>query len=464
MASVELLKALRASSVVAAVPLALCAAVADAGAAAPAATVEFAIGNVQVVSVNGQARPASKGVTVGTGDTIDTRGGRAQLRFSDGAYVSLQPESKFRIDDYRYEGRQDGNERGFFSLLSGGMRTITGLVGRTNKRNYQVTTSVATIGIRGTEYKLAYTGSISGMVGEGAINVCTGAGCLPVNSGETFYVPNPQVIPQITNKQVNLPPQQPGDPAGGSFETSNSSTGGGSGTLVAGDTVNDNGVPAGVVLTGTDPNMILANNGDGLLVFDVSSVSFDANGVPLAVQGSPVTVSEYGNNGLLAWWREPAGTFSISGFAITGIPTPYADIQTLAQNRAVATYAAVGGTTPVGYQSLSASPGLVEGKLLGATLTANFAAASVNATVSVSIAGKQLDMAATGMSISSQAGGSTKFTGGTCALAGGGCSMAGFFAGPRASAAGLVYSGSIFDSRTQQSVSADGAVALGSKP
>ena len=98
MASVELLKALRASSVVAAVPLALCAAVADAGAAAPAATVEFAIGNVQVVNVNGQARPASKGLTVGTGDCLPP-GAPTSLNIrslsSDLVYVSSTQQQFF---------------------------------------------------------------------------------------------------------------------------------------------------------------------------------------------------------------------------------------------------------------------------------------------------------------------------------------------------------------------------------
>lgn len=66
--------------------------------------------------------------------------------------VSLQPQSEFRIDDYQYAGQTDGQEKGFFSLLKGGLRTITGWVGRTHRENYKVTTNVATIGIRGTEY------------------------------------------------------------------------------------------------------------------------------------------------------------------------------------------------------------------------------------------------------------------------------------------------------------------------
>src|SRR4249920_3649761 len=144
------------------------------GYSAPAAQVDFAVGNVTAVGANGQSRNLGKGAQIEQGDTVNTNGGRAQLRFTDGAYVSLQPESQFRIDQYRYDGKQDGNEKGFFSLLKGGLRTITGLVGRTNKANYQVQTSVATIGIRGTEYTIEYGHSVIGTVGEGQIEVCNG--------------------------------------------------------------------------------------------------------------------------------------------------------------------------------------------------------------------------------------------------------------------------------------------------
>ena len=150
------------------------------GYAAPAAQVDFAVGDVTAVGPNGQSRTLGKGAQIEQGDTVNTNAGRAQLRFTDGAYVSLQPQTQFRIDQYRYEGKSDGNEKGFFSLLKGGLRTITGLVGRSNKRNYQVSTSVATIGIRGTEYTIQYGQSVTGTVGEGEINVCNGAGCLSV--------------------------------------------------------------------------------------------------------------------------------------------------------------------------------------------------------------------------------------------------------------------------------------------
>lgn len=75
-----------------------------------------------------------------------------QVRFIDESIVSLKESSELRIDDFRFSGKEDGNERGFLSLLKGGLRTVTGLVGRANHANYRLSTTTATIGIRGTDY------------------------------------------------------------------------------------------------------------------------------------------------------------------------------------------------------------------------------------------------------------------------------------------------------------------------
>jgi hypothetical protein len=177
--------------------------------AANAGRVDFAVGDVRALAADGRSRPLTKGATFDSGDTIETGDGRAQLRFTDGAQVSLQPGSQFRIDDYRFAGKADGSEKGVFSLLKGGLRTITGWVGRTNRDNYKVTTAVATIGIRGTEYSLNYGNSITVTTGEGIIEICNAAGCLIHNSGETAYVADGNTQPTMTDKKADVPPPPP---------------------------------------------------------------------------------------------------------------------------------------------------------------------------------------------------------------------------------------------------------------
>ena len=75
-----------------------------------------------------------------------------QVRFIDESITSLRENIELLIDQFRFSGTADGNERAFFRLVKGGLRTVTGLVGRSNNKNYGVSTITATIGIRGSDF------------------------------------------------------------------------------------------------------------------------------------------------------------------------------------------------------------------------------------------------------------------------------------------------------------------------
>ena len=137
-----------------------------------AAKIDFAIGDVAAVQADGTRRPLARGAEVNAGETVDTGSGRTQLRFTDGGMVSLQPRTQFRIDAYEFKGQPDGGEKGFFSLLKGAMRTITGAIGKADRKAYRLDTAVATIGIRGTEYAVAYGNSITVTTNSGLVEVC----------------------------------------------------------------------------------------------------------------------------------------------------------------------------------------------------------------------------------------------------------------------------------------------------
>ncbi len=177
--------------------------------AAPAARVEFAVGNVSAVASDGRVRALVRGVTVEEGDTVNTNEGRVQMRFTDEGFVSLHTRTVFRIDQYRWSGAKDGSERSFFSLVEGGLRTITGKLAKYNRKAYRMSTMVATLGIRGTEYTMQLNGGLSGGVAEGEIEVCNAGGCLAVASGQSYYVPDANTKPIFSNKQTYLPPPQP---------------------------------------------------------------------------------------------------------------------------------------------------------------------------------------------------------------------------------------------------------------
>lgn len=172
-------------------------------AATPAGRIDFAFGKVTATSPDGAVRPLVKGAEVFSGDSIATTDGRVQIRFTDGAYMSLQPNTVFKVEQYAYDGKSDGKEKGSFSLVKGGLRTITGAIGKVNKQNYEVRTPTATIGIRGTSY--AANQSDDGLivtVAQGQVSVSNQAGNVVLSSGQSALVRSPTSSPQMTDQQA----------------------------------------------------------------------------------------------------------------------------------------------------------------------------------------------------------------------------------------------------------------------
>lgn len=196
-----------------AVALAYLAGLAGMAWAQEAATTAFASAGVVAIQADGTKRVLTRGDEIRAGETVDTGGGRAQLRFTDGAMVSLQPQTQFRIDAYEFKAQADGSEKGFFSLLKGALRTITGAIGKKDRMAYRLDTAVATIGIRGTSFSVAYGNSITVSTTEGAVEACNNGGCLVVGAGQSAYVKDIDTAPVFLGG--SLPPQggtQPGGP------------------------------------------------------------------------------------------------------------------------------------------------------------------------------------------------------------------------------------------------------------
>jgi hypothetical protein len=80
----------------------------------------------------------------------------AVLQFLDGAKVTVKPNSEIVIEDYVYNGNAD--DKATLSLVSGGLRVITGAMAKNNPENYKVKTPVALMGVRGTEFAIQLCG------------------------------------------------------------------------------------------------------------------------------------------------------------------------------------------------------------------------------------------------------------------------------------------------------------------
>jgi hypothetical protein len=403
--------------------------------AAGAANIDFAAGSVTAVNAVGVQRPLTKGAEISNGDTIRTgEGGRAQVRFSDGAMVSLQPQTDFRIDNYQYSGKADGQEKGFFSLLKGGLRTITGLVGRSSRDNYKVTTNVATIGIRGTEYSAALGDSGSELVvntGEGLVEVCNAAGCMLLASGESGIVSGTRT-PSRTDSRPRLDPAQPEGSSLPDYSKSEDRQPNGlvapvSVPLVSGSSnyVAYAGVAGGnpEIDYVTSGSLAVFNSASALTSFTTGSASYTAG----TVAGS------FAMDGVIGWGRWSSGTKDYMGIAplvnmhyVAGSPTPSADIGALSVINA--TYKLAGYTLP------TSSTGFV-GSAPSGTMNASFSAGNATLTLSVNVPinGSTLNFSSLG-SFSNSGAGSAAIYGSS-----GGTTVKGLFAGANATFAGLVY-------------------------
>ena len=169
------------------------------GAGEPAARLVFASGKPVIIDAKGMQRPAERGGDLSAGETLESRDGLVQLRFRDGASMSLQTQTQFRVDDYRFRdeaGKASPEDRSFFTLVRGGLRTVTGLIGKEKNEQYRLNTAVAVIGIRGTEYsgRLDDAG-LSLSTFAGVVLVCNDAGCQLVRAGEHVSVPALNVLP-----------------------------------------------------------------------------------------------------------------------------------------------------------------------------------------------------------------------------------------------------------------------------
>ena len=429
------------------------------------ARVDFAVGDVTAVAPDGRSRPLSKGSEIDVGETVATQRGRAQLRFVDGAYMSLQPQTEFKVEQFKYsgKGKPDEGDSVVMNLLKGGLRTITGLIGRANRNNYRLRTDVATIGIRGTEYSVKYTNSIEVFCADGSILVQNEGGTLQLNGGQGGYVASNQTPPQQTENRPVLPPESPVDqqldePSKKPEDPDNEIQDSDEGVLP------EITQPTVMLLTGTFQGPIAVSRPDGFffgyplggqttleLNASGSLVAFDdvegEGGAQLASAQAPD-----GNDGIVAWGRwmsgTPTGTLpSVAGtdlltegalHYVVGLPA------TNMPQTGSAVYQMIGHTTP----SLTGT--IASASITGSSIAVDFQWAAATVNLSMNIQGEAISgsgLMQLGQNGSFGTGGSSiQMSGGFCSFQS--MSVNGFLAGDGASRAGMAYvvdySGNVF--------------------
>jgi hypothetical protein len=440
----------------------------EAGAAA--GRVDFTIGGATVSGESGQQRPLLKGAELDTGDTVRTsQDGRAQIRFTDGAYVSLQPNTEFSIKDYNFQGKTDGSERGLFGLAKGAMRTVTGLIGRVNKNKYAISTPTATIGIRGTGGRIEVLNDGSTLVNgtSGIWTLTNPAGTIDIPAGLSGRAPTaPNQPPQQTSEAPRTGPAPvPPPPNPLPIEKqvaevcqTNPTAAACTASLVGTPVVN----PNPPLVTGRGYAVSYAYGAldlagalrSGVNSSPIASATFDAAGKMTQFSGGLNSASftgthlEFGTSaGVIAWgrWIGPASV--VDAGVAASVPPPAMSLNPNANQgyhyvvgvptavmptSGTATYALLGATSPT-YANGGTAPGTFSG-----SLSVTFGTSAV-VNGSFNVAMPDRNYALTGSATASGATFSMLSPTVTGCLSACSAAIQGFFAGATAERAGISY-------------------------
>ena len=148
------------------------------------------------------ARPLTKGAAVCEGDLLATGPStQIQLQMADNGTLIIRPRTELKLDTFSYARNQPGKEQFLVSLITGGLRAITGLIGHDRKEDYAIKTPTATIGIRGTDHevfhiptegletaRLAEAGTYNRVISGGTV-LKTAGGSLLLHPNEIGFAP-----------------------------------------------------------------------------------------------------------------------------------------------------------------------------------------------------------------------------------------------------------------------------------
>ena len=107
-------------------------------------------GVVTSLSAAGELRTLAKKSEVFVKDTITTaQDSFVVIKMIDDTKLTMRPNSEITLDGYSEE---EGKESATIGLIKGGLRTLTGAIGKKRPEEFRINTAIATIGIRGTDF------------------------------------------------------------------------------------------------------------------------------------------------------------------------------------------------------------------------------------------------------------------------------------------------------------------------
>jgi hypothetical protein len=187
--------------------------------AATAGQITHLSGTLSAKRADGTSKLLSVKSDVMEGDTLGTEGETyARIKFNDGGEVVMRPGTQMKIENYSYNAAKPESDNVVLSMFKGGLRAVTGLIGKRNRDKVSFQTETATIGIRGTHFGALLCqsdcGGVSTTTGQpppnglhvdvtsGAIVMSNKAGTVQINAGQFGFAANGNTAP------IPVPPQQ----------------------------------------------------------------------------------------------------------------------------------------------------------------------------------------------------------------------------------------------------------------
>lgn len=155
-------------------------------------------GTVTAVGEDQQTRTLKRGSSLYVGDSIEVGpDSKTQLKFVDGGLVTLIANTQYRIDSYEFTKKK----KEFSSeLVDGGLRAMTGTIGKKSPADYNIKTPVATIGVRGTILEALYQdGELHVRSLSGLVRVRNEGGTATLRPGLSVSTNSPTTMGTVTS-------------------------------------------------------------------------------------------------------------------------------------------------------------------------------------------------------------------------------------------------------------------------
>lgn len=180
-------------------------------------TVQHADGSTAILAVKS---------SILQGDTLVTEANTyTRMRFVDDGEMVLRPSSQVVVKSYVYDVDHPEKDSVAIQLVNGGLRSVTGLIGKRNHDAVSFETPNGTIGVRGTHFGALFCQNDCGGVptpsgstprnglyvdvAQGAIVLSNPAGQQVLQTGQFGYVANLHTLPVVIPPTHGIPVTMP---------------------------------------------------------------------------------------------------------------------------------------------------------------------------------------------------------------------------------------------------------------